>query len=111
IQFGDDDRGRLAGLAGGFERGGQLRAAVERIGALPSLDLDEPFNDAEAFLGGEAVNGFGLGLQTQPALALPLGAYPAISDGVPHVLVFLETPQRSSACIKTCQRGTCQYCI
>jgi hypothetical protein len=38
VELGDDDR--TLELAGGLYSGGELRAAVERVGTLAALDLD-----------------------------------------------------------------------
>jgi len=39
IELSDGDRARLSVAAGASQGGGQLRAAVERVGALARLDL------------------------------------------------------------------------
>ena len=40
VELGDGDRARLPVAAGLGQGGGELRAAVERVGALARLDLD-----------------------------------------------------------------------
>jgi hypothetical protein len=40
VELGDDDRAALIDLASGLERGGELRAAIERVGTLACLDFD-----------------------------------------------------------------------
>ena len=39
VELGDGDRARLSVAAGASQGGGELRAAVERVGALARLDL------------------------------------------------------------------------
>jgi hypothetical protein len=55
IEFGDDDR-RLS-LPGGLERGGKLRPAIERIGALAGFDLFERLGKVIALSNSEPLQG------------------------------------------------------
>jgi hypothetical protein len=57
VELGDGDRARLSVAAGASQGGGQLRAAVERVGALVRLDLRELRGDLEALGLGEADDG------------------------------------------------------
>jgi hypothetical protein len=65
IQLRDDDRGLVA--AGLGERGGELRAAIERVGTLARLNLDMFGDDLEALGLGEARDGLALTLKAEPA--------------------------------------------
>ena len=68
VELGDDDR-RL-GLAGHGQRGGELRAPVERVGAFAGFDFDKLGEDFAAFRLGEPGEGGALGLDAQTGLAL-----------------------------------------
>jgi hypothetical protein len=68
VELGDHDR-RLE-LASPLQRGRELRALVERIGALASLALDELGDDVEALRLGEALDGRALAFETKAAAAL-----------------------------------------
>jgi hypothetical protein len=61
----------------GFPRdadsGGKLWPAIERIGALPRLDLRKGFDDPPTLGFGEPPNGLVLGLQPEAGSALFLG--------------------------------------
>jgi hypothetical protein len=65
-QFCDDDpRGialalAIAQLAGGIDRGLQLRSPLQRVVALAGLDLDQGLGDQVALGGGEAPDGLAL---------------------------------------------------
>ena len=54
------DGARLPVAAGASQGGGELRAAVERVGALARLDLDMLGDDLEALGGGEPGDGSAL---------------------------------------------------
>jgi hypothetical protein len=51
----------------------RLRATIERISALPRLDLGKGFDDPPAVRLGEPPDGFILGLKPQPGRALLSG--------------------------------------
>ncbi len=70
VELGDGDRARLPVAAGASQGGGELRAAVERIGALARLDLSELGGDLEALGLGEAGDGGALGVEPEPRAAL-----------------------------------------
>lgn len=79
VQFAHDNRA-FAMTARGFERGGELRAAIEGVGALAGLDLGERGGDLEALGGGEAGDGFALGVEPEPGFSLFLRRDPEIGD-------------------------------
>jgi hypothetical protein len=80
VEPGDGDRRRLAEAAGLSERGGELRAALERIRALAAFDLDELGRDLEAPGRGEPGDGFALRFDPQAGSALLLRTDPQIGD-------------------------------
>jgi hypothetical protein len=61
VELGDNDRRPPAPTARLGQCGGELWAAIERIGALAAFDLDELGGDLEAFNRGEAANRLSLG--------------------------------------------------
>jgi hypothetical protein len=71
IQFGDKHRALL--LACRRKCCGELRSAIERIGALAAFDLRELRQDGYAFGYGETRHGCSLGFQPQTRPPLPLG--------------------------------------
>ena len=75
IELGDGD-GRLALPAGLGQCGGELRAAIERVGALARLDLDELGDDLEPLGLGEPGDGGALGVNAEPGAALLASADP-----------------------------------
>ena len=66
IELGDGDRRPFAVLAGLGQRGDELGAAIERVGALARLDLDELGDDLEPLDLGEAGDGGALGVHAEP---------------------------------------------
>ena len=79
VELGDGDRARLSVAAGAGQGGGELRAAVERVGALARLDLSELGGDLEALGLGEAGDGGALSVNAKPRAALLAGADPEIA--------------------------------
>ncbi len=77
IELGDDDGALEA--AGIRQGGGKNRAAFERVGALPRLDLDTLGDDLEVLGLSETGEGSTLRLDPEAALALPCGGNPEIS--------------------------------
>ena len=65
VELGDGDRARLSVAAGASQGGGELRAAVERVGTLARLDLSELGGDLEALGLGEAGDGGALGVEPE----------------------------------------------
>ena len=65
VELGNEDRTfRLTGLP---ERDSEFRPAVQRVSALPSLDLDMLGNEIESFHFREALDGGLLRLDPKPA--------------------------------------------
>ena len=79
IELGDGN-GRLALPAGLGQGGGELRAAVERVGALARLDLSEFGGDLETLSLGKAGDGGALGVEPEPRAALLASADPVVGD-------------------------------
>ncbi len=69
----------------GGQRRGALRPAVERIGPLPRLHLDQ----LHAVLGGENSAVLPLGIQSEPGPALAFGGHAAIGDDGLHLAATL----------------------
>ena len=83
VELGDDD-GALADSGRG-QRGGELRAPIERIAALAGLDLGELAEEGESFAFGEAGDHGSLGLDSEPGAALPGGGDAIVGDCRFHV--------------------------
>jgi hypothetical protein len=66
IELRDDHGAGLAMTAGLGQRGGELRATIERVRALPRLDLDMLGDDFEALGLGEPGDGGALRLNAEP---------------------------------------------
>ena len=64
--FADGDGARLAFAAGLSQRGGELRQAIEGVGALARLDLGELGDDLEPLGLGEPSYSRALGVQPSP---------------------------------------------
>jgi TolB-like protein len=69
VELGDDDRAGLVDLPGGLERGGELGAAVERVGTLAGLDLGEEKQTATPTAAIDAPN-TELALPDRPSIAV-----------------------------------------
>ena len=78
VELGDRDRALV--LLGLGQRRRQLRALVERIGALAGLDLDELSHDFEALGLGKPGNGGALRFKTKAGLGLLAGGNADIGD-------------------------------
>ena len=89
--------GALCFLAA-LERGGELRPAVERVGALAGLDLGEGLDQVEALGLGEAGERGLLRLEAKAGAALAGGRYAGVGDGGFHGLGPSATLQRRSLC-------------
>jgi hypothetical protein len=82
-------------LPSGREGLGELRAAVQGIGALAGLRFGEPGGNLDPLSSGKPLDGLALRIQAEPALALLCGADPDVSDGLFHrVPLAWSAPQR-----------------
>ncbi len=63
VELGNNDRASVGAPSG--QRRGELRAAIEGIGALAGLDLDELGGQPKAFSFGKALNRCPLGFDTE----------------------------------------------
>jgi len=70
VEFGDGDRRPLAVMASFGQGGGELRAAIENVRALASLDLDMLGDDLEPLGLGEAGDGGPLSVNAEAAATL-----------------------------------------
>jgi hypothetical protein len=73
VELSDDNRNPFAVMAGIGERGLKLRPTVERVGALPRLDLDKLGLDREPLGLGESGDGGPLRLEAETRAALFCG--------------------------------------
>ena len=79
IELGNRDRA-FPVPAGLGERNGELRAALDRIGALAGFDLDELGDDIVTLGGGETGDGGALGIDPETRAALLASADPEVGD-------------------------------
>ncbi len=79
IELGNRD-GAFTVPAGLGESGGELRAALDRVGALAGLDLDELADDLVTLGGCESGNRGALGIDPETRAALLASADPEVGD-------------------------------
>jgi hypothetical protein len=104
IQLSNDDRAfELAGLG---ERGGELRATIQRVRSLAGFDLYKLGGDLQTLGRGEPGEGFPLCGQAKARLALLRGADPNVAD---DLLGYGALPRRCKDTIRMFRLFTIVY--
>ena len=93
VELGHHDRALCLARCG--QRCGELRAAVERVGALAGLDLGELVKDGDALGFGKAGDRGSLGLDAQARSTLPLCRNAVVGNCGRHLL-FLPGVQTAN---------------